>query len=265
MATIPSTVAKRAIFEQEFKSVIETQNIWAKIATKLRSTAKNIYSPFTSVEVAKNYTTNCVVPVSELTIGTDELVLDRNVGNAITDCEEELDYANFDIKSHIRADLWASVMKKLNQNATDDFIADATIVSGTVDMSTADKIREFVISVKVNAGQEAVGLKQKIDGATVKKKEKHGKPFIAAGSNAFVKIFSAVAGSMALSTTQGLKEGDIIDTPYGVYLVNLGGTEDDANRLIYGTAGVPTMAYREDLIETDMGEIKSLSTYVELF
>lgn len=263
MAQIPDVVAKRGIFEQEFKSLIETKNIWSKVATILRSTAKNIYSPFTSVAPAKAYTTNCVVPVSPLTVSVDELVLDRSVGNAITDCKEELDWANFDITAHIRTDLYASVMKKANELATADFTADATIVSGTVDMSSADKIREFVISVKVNSGQEAVGLSQKIDGATVVRSEKHGKPFIAAGSNAFVKIFSAVAGSMALSTTQGLKDGDIIDTPYGVYLLNLGGTEDNADRIIYGTAGVPTMAYRNDMIEVDMGEFVSKTTYTE--
>lgn len=261
MATIPNTVAKRAIFQQEFRSLIESKNIWSEVATILRATAKNLYSPFTSVDVAKIYTTNCVVPISEGEIGVDELILDRHVGNAIVDCKEELDFAAFDATESFRRDLYASVMKRANQAATDDFLADATVVSGTADLTTDAAIREFVISVKANAANDSFSLSSRIDGATVVRAPRNGRPFIAAGINAYVKILSAVAGSMALSTTNGLRDGAIIETPYGVDIINLGGTEDDPDRIIYGTAGVPVMAYRTDMIETDMGEMVSRSTY----
>lgn len=261
MASIPNSVAKRAIFEQEFKSVIESRNIWSPVATKLIATAKNIYSPFTSVTAAKAHTQACRVPISPLTVGVDELVLDRYIGNAITDCREELSYANFDIMAHIRADLYASVQKRANELATADFIADATTVGGTVDLSTADAVRRFLIEVATQVTQSSVGVAQRVDGARVVRAPRHGKAFVAAGSEAFVNITSAVAGTVVLSSLRGLEDGNLIETPYGVTVINLGGTEDDPNRLIYGTAGVPVMGYREDQIEVDMGEMVSRTTY----
>ena len=46
----------------------------------------------------------------------------------------------------------------------------------------------------------------------------------------------------------------MVETPYGVTIINMGASADNAKRLIYGTAGAPTMAYREDMIDVDMGE-----------
>lgn len=264
MATnINNDIAKRAIFAQEFKSVIEDKNIFSPVATKLVAKAKNIYSPFTSVESAKSHTTPCVVPISPLTVDKDELVLDRYIGNAITDCKDELSYANFDIMGMIRADLYASVIKKANQLAGADFVADATSPGGTVDLSTADKVATFLITVKAEADFASVGLMQSVDGATVKRAEKHGKPFVVAGSSAFVAIISKVAGLAQLSSLTGLSDGKMIETPYGVTVINAGSVWADPKQMLYGVAGVPTMAYREDQIEVDMGEITSTSTYTE--
>lgn len=260
MATqIPNNVAKRAIFVQEFKSVLETRNIWSKVATKIIATAKNIYSPFTSVNAAKAHTQACVTPVSPLTVNYDELILDRKIGNAIKDCKEELSYANFDIQEMIRADLYASVMKKANEVATDDFLADAT-TGTTIDLSSTDKIREYLVGVKAKYASASVGLSQTIDGGRIVRAENHNKPFVAASTSVFVKILSAIGGEMSLSTTAGI-QGRIIETPYGVTLINLEGTEDVSTRIIEGLGGVPTMAYREDQINVDMGEVTSFGTY----
>ncbi len=263
MTTIDNEVAKRAIFTQEFKSVIETKPILAPVSTKLVSQSKNLQSPYTSVGVAKAHTQSCRIPITDLTVSRDELVLDRKIGNAITDCEEELSYANFDIKSMIRVDLYASVMKKLNTEMVADYVADATVVAGTVDLSTADKVAAFLIQVAADAEAGSVGVKQTIDGATVVRGEKHGKPFVAAGSTAFVAIVSKIASLAALSSLKGLDGGQMIETPYGVTVINLGASADNAKRLIYGTAGAPTMAFRDDQIDVGMGEYTSKVTYTE--
>lgn len=263
MTVIDNEVAKRAIFTQEFKSVIETKPVLAPVSTKLVSQAKNLQSPYTSVGVAKAHTQSCRVPITDLTVSRDELVLDRKIGNAITDCEEELSYANFDIKSMIRVDLYASVMKKLNTEMVADYVADATAVVGTVDLSTADKVAAFLIGVAADAEAASVGVKQTIDGATVVRGEKHGKPFVAAGSTAFIAIISKIASLAALSSLKGLDGGQMIETPYGVTVINLGAAADDAKRLIYGTAGAPTMAFREDQIDVGMGEYTSKVTYTD--
>lgn len=260
MPTIDTQIQKRAIFAQEFRSVVESKNIFSDVATKLVAKAKNIQSPFTSVTVAKAHTQDCRVPLGTLTVSRDELVLDRLIGNAIRDCKEELSYANFDIIGMIRGDLYASVLKKLNTQAVVDFVADATVVGGTIDLSSADKVRAFLIGIAADAEQSAVGLAQKVDGATVVRAPKHGQAFVAAGRDAYVQITSMVASIVNQSSLRGV-EGRYIETPYGVTVINLGAAADNAKRLIYGTAGALTMAFREDQIEVDMGEYVSPVTY----
>jgi len=257
---IPDTVAKRAIFQQEFKTVVETKNIFSPVATKLVARAKNINSPFTSVGVAKAHTQDCRVPLSDITLTVDELVLDRLIGNAVRDCKDELSYAQFDIIGNIRADLYATVIKKSNTVALTDFLADATTVAGTVDLSTADKVAEFLITVAASAAQ-SVGVSQTVDGAKVIRAEKHGKPFVAAGTTAFIAITSKIASIVGQSNLKGLDGGSMVETPYGVTVINLAEAAADPKQLLYGTAGVPVMAYREDQIEVDMGEMTSVITY----
>lgn len=261
MTTINKDIAKRAIFEQEFRSVIETKPVLAPVSTKLVSKAKNIQSPYTSVTAAKAHTQACRVPLGTLTVAKNELVLDRKIGNAIKDCEEELSYAQFDIIGSIRGDLYASVMKKFNTQMVEDVVADATVVAGTEDLSTAALVQAFLVGVQANAEASSVGLKNKVDGATVVRGEKHGKPFVAAGTTAFVNIVSKISSLAAQSSLVGLDGGRMIETPYGVTVINLGASADDAKRLIYGTGGAITMAFREDQIEVGMGEMVNEVTY----
>lgn len=260
MTVIDTAVSKRAIFEQEFRSVVESKNIFSDVATKLIAKAKNLQSPFTSVTVAKAHTQECRVPLGTLTVSKDELVLDRLIGNAITDCKEELSYANFDVMGMIRGDLYASVLKKLNTQAVVDFVADATVVAGTQDLSTDALVREFLIGVAADAESAAVGVAQKVDGATVVRAAKHGQPFVAAGRTAYVNIVSRVAAIVGQSSLKGI-EGRFVETPYGVTIINLGAAADNVKRLIYGTAGALTMAFREDMIEVDMGQYVGRTTY----
>lgn len=254
------TAAKQALFKQEFRSVIESKNIFAPVATLLISKAKNIVSPYTSVTVAKAHTQNGRVPLGTLSLAVDELVLDRKIGNAITDYEEELSYAKWDIIGEIRGDLYASVLKKLNTQACADFVAGATVVSGTEDLSTNALVQAFLVGVAADAEQAAVGLKQKVDGATIKRGEKHGKAFVLCGRDAYVNITSKVASIVGQSSLKGI-EGRMVETPYGVTVINMGGAADNTNRLIYGTGGALAMAFREDMIEADMGEYVGTTTY----
>ena len=260
MPTIHDNIAKRAIFTQEFANVVETKSLFADVATKLIATAKNISSPFTSVTVAKAHTQPCRVPLGTLTVDKDELVLDRYIGNAIRDCKEEMSFANFDLTTMVRGDLYKSVLKKLNTQAVVDFVADATVVGGTEDLSTDAKVRAFLIRVAANAEASSVGLANKIDGAQVVRAAKHGQPFVAAGMDAYVQIVSSVTAIANQSSLRGI-EGRYIETPYGVVVINLGAAADNAKRLIYGTAGAPVMAFRGDMIETDMGEYVAPVTY----
>jgi len=260
MTVIHRDVAKRAIFVQEFRSVVETKNLFADVATKLIAKAKNLTSPYTSVTAAKAHTQACRVPLGTLTVSKDELVLDRYIGNAITDCQEELSYANFDVTGMIRADLYASVLKKLNTQAVVDFVADATVVGSTRDLSTAALVAAFLVEIAADNDQNAVGLRSKIDGAEVVRANKHGKPFLFAGRDAYVNIVSKIQTLVAQSSLNGI-EGKYVETPYGVLVINLGAAADNAKRMIWGTAGALTMAFRDDMIEVDMGEMVNTTTY----
>lgn len=259
---IPQSVQKRAIFEQEFRSVIETRNIFSPVATILVSQAKNIVSPYITVGNAKQHTTPCVVPVTEASVGVDELVLDRYIGNAITDCREELSYAKFDVIGRVRRALYATVIKKGNQVAATDFIADATSPGGTVALGSADQVATFLITVKAEADFASVGLAQSVDGATIKEAPFHDKPFVVAGTSAYVAIKSKIASIVAQSSTVEIAKGiEYFETPYGVLVINAGSAFADPKQMIYGVGGALTMAYREDQVEVDMGEVTSLTTF----
>ena len=255
-----NTYAKQDLFKQEFRAVIEDKNIFAEVATLLISKAKNIVSPYTTVSVAKAHTQNGRVPLGTLSLGIDELVLDRKIGNAITDYKEELSYAKWDIIGEIRGDLYASVLKKLNTQACVDFVADATVVASTEDLSTAAKVQTFLVTIAANAEAAAVGLKQSVDGATIKRAPKHGKAFLLCGTTAYVTVVSAIASIVGQSSLKGI-EGRMVETPYGVTVINMGAAADNAKRLIWGTGGALAMAFREDLIEADMGEFVGTTTY----
>jgi hypothetical protein len=255
MTVVNKDIAKRAIFIQEFRNIVETMNIFSEVATMLIATAKTIQSPFTSVTAAKAYTEASTVPVGTLTLSKNELVLDRKIGNAILDSEEELSYANFDLISMIRGDLYASIIKKMNVQAVADFVAGATVVAGTKDLSTTTLVQDFLIGIAATA-ETTVGLKSKIDGATVKRAPRQGKAFLACGATAYVNIVSKIVSVTAQSSLKGI-DTNMIETPYGVVIINLGAAADNAKRLIWGTAGAPTMAYREDQVNVDMGEFTS--------
>jgi hypothetical protein len=255
-----NTAALQGMFKQEFRSVVESKNIFAPVATMLISKAKNIVSPYTSVTVAKAHTQAGRVPLGTLSLAVDELVLDRKIGNAITDYEEELSYAKWDIQGEIRGDLYASVLKKLNTQACADFVAGATVVAGTEDLSTNALVQAFLVGVAADAEQAAVGLKQKVDGATIKRGDKHGKAFVLCGRDAYVNITSKVASIVGQSSLKGI-EGRMVETPYGVTVINMGGAADNTNRLIYGTGGALAMAFREDQIDVGMGEYVGSTTY----
>lgn len=267
MATIPDKLMKEAIFQQEFRTLVEDGNLFSPIATKVVAKAKNILSPFTSVGAAKAHTTPCIVPISELNIGLDELVLDRRVGNAIVDCNEEWTYAKFDINASARGDLYASINVKENALALSDFLADATTVGGTVALSTADEVNNFLILVKQQANN-VVGLRQSVDGATIRRGTLHGKPFIAAGPTAYRAIVSKITtianpnGAYLAQISRDTK--NIIEAPHGVFILDLSGIAGvNAKQLMYGVGGVPTLGYREDKIEVGMGHIISTGTYDE--
>ena len=249
---------KRAYFAQEARLVIEEKQIAAEFSTTLISDAKNVYSPYTTVGVAKNNTSLCKTPIATNTLSKDEVAIDRKVSNAITDCKEELSYANFNLSEMYRQDVYATVLSKLNTNAIVDFVAGATIVVGTKDLSDAAKVRSFLISVRTNAGK-ITGLKGKVDNATIKRAKRHNKPFVAAGTDAFVAISEGIASSVALSSTKGI-DGDIIETPYGVTVINLGDAAADAKQLIYGTIGATTMCFNKNEIKADMGEFMGTTT-----
>lgn len=256
---IPNAVAKRALFEQEFRQVIEMSNIFAPVAVRLRSTAKVLNSPYTSVSEGKTYTGQSVTPVGDLTISNNQLTLDQKIGNVITDHEEELSYAKWDVMDDIRSDLYASVMSKYNKDAMVDFLAAATNNATTVALSTRAQVTNFLIGVSAETNRAGVAVKKKVDGATSVRGSHYGLPFVAAGHEAFVNIVANVSTAVEQSSLMTIKMGYYM-TPYGVLVINLGNATTNAKQLLYGTGGALTMAHREDMIKVRMGEAVNFIT-----
>lgn len=260
--TINDAIAKRAIFTQEIKNVIETKNVFSPVSTKIIANAKNIYSPYTSVGAARAHTTPCVVPVTDLVINKDEIVLDRYIGNAILDCLDVLEWADFDVTGSARRDLYASVIKRANQYAGADFIADATSNGGTVDLSSAAKIQAWLIGVASSAAYTNVGLRTRVDGGRIVRAELHDQPFVVAGNTAFNTIISGVASSLAPQTVGQLMNGGVTNfKALGVNIINGTGVWSDEKQMLWGVGGAPTMAYREDDVQVDMGQMRTVGTY----
>jgi hypothetical protein len=258
---------KISVFTQEFRTLVEDGNLFSPISTKVVARAKNIQSPFTTVGAAKAYTTPCIVPISELSLGSDELVLDRYIGNAIKTCDEEWTYLRFDMTEHARRDLYASINVKENALALSDILADATNVGTTRDLSSADLVNNFLIEVKQMANN-VVGLRQTIDGGMIKRGEFHGKPFVAAGPDAYRAILSKITTiantNNSFLASMGNQTRNIVEAPYGVYVIDMSGvTGVNADQLIYGLAGIPTLGYREDKMEVGMGRLVTAGTYAE--
>lgn len=231
--TINDSIAKRAIFTQEFKSVIETKNVFSPVSTKIIATAKNIYSPYTSVGAARAHTTPCVVPVTDLVINKDEIVLDRFIGNAILDCSDVLEWANFDVTGMTRRDLYASVIKRANQYAGADFIADATSAGGTTDLSTSAKIQAWLIGIASTSAYSSVGLKNSVDGGRIVRAELHDQPFVVAGNTAYNTIIAGVAASLAPQTVGQLMNGATsVFKALGVNIINGTGVWTDEKQML---------------------------------
>lgn len=259
--TIPSLLTKRAIFIQEFRDVVETRNIFSPVATKIVASAKVVESPYVTLTSAKAYTQPCRVPLGTSTISNDEMVLDRYIGNSVKDCKEELSYAVFDVIGSLRANLYGTIMRRANELAVTDFLADATNNTTALDLSTPAKVQAFLVEVAATS-ERWVSVKQTIDGGTIVRAEKNGRPFVAAGSAAYVKIVTQVAAMVSPSSPDyGLASGTMVETPYGVTIINMGAAAANPLQIIYGTGGALTMAYREDQIEVDMGEMVSNVTY----
>ena len=249
---------KRAYFQTEARTVVETKPTLAPIATKLITKALSVFNPITSVTAAKNSTALCVNAVGTATISKDTITIDRRVSNSIKVCDEDLSYANFNQTEAHRADLYASVVEKLNKNAAIDLVAEATDGTATTeDLSTDKKVRDFLLKVKNEAGR-ITSLSGKVDGARAVRSKFHNKPVVVAGTEAFATIQSSVAGQMALSTIKGI-EGNVIETPYGVLLIRDEKMADN-KQLVYGTAGAFIMAHREDNLKVDMVTIDALTT-----
>ena len=258
-----SKLTTRAIHQMEVRSLVESVQVFAPVMTRIIAKARTILAPFTTVSAAKSYQANCTIPIGTATVGLDELKLDRYVGNAIEDCEDEMSYANFDLSANYRADLHASVLTKINANTASDLLASATVVAGTVDLSTNDKVNEFLITLRTDHEGTVVGLKQTIDGARIERCEFHGKPFLAVGKTAYIAIKKAISSFMLQSSATGLSDNFMM-TPHGVAVVYI--PQFAAKQMLYGVAGVPTMGFREDTIKVDMDRVttKVNATAVDL-
>ena len=149
----------------------------------------------------------------------------------------------------IQEQILGEVTKKVNQNFATNILAGATVVSGTVDLSTKEKVNVFVTEVALIASNNSFLWKPRVEHGTVVRAKYQGKAFIMAGSTAYKTLLDAYSlfSLNANGTTSGVE--NMFVTPSGVVIINADDQLGNAKQMVYGIAGAPVHAYREDKIE----------------
>ncbi len=251
----------KAFYTRVLKSMAETGHILGDVTAKIITKADTVYNPNITVSAAKNFTQNCIIPTGSWDMSDNSFQLTRWVGNALRDCKVDLETVEYNVEKYQRDALFAGIMKKLNTNTVSDIVAGATPVSSAIDLSTTEKIQDFVMTV-LSEHKKYIVAKPVIDNGRYVPAPKQGQPFIAAASPIINKI-SAKLGLVNLESGAKSDFGRIRTTIGGVLLIDLQDAADADDRIIYGTAGAAFSAYREDNgfgVKLVSGELNSVES-----
>ncbi len=251
-----------ALFADEFKDVVERDNIWANVATTVAANVRVIDNPVLTVGAAKTHKITGEVPVVTPTQANNTMNIDTYIGNSIEDHPENRGYSQYDIETHMKQRVFASVVERMNKFVTTQVVAGATAESGTKDLSDNAKVQTFIIGIRAT-NSRIIHTHRIMDGVdSIVAPIKNSQAFLMVGQDAFVNIIDKSTSIVGSVSTRGF-DGEVFETPFGVVLGNLGAASTGtgaAKRMVWGTTGVPTIAYRVDRIETDSGMITSSTT-----
>lgn len=247
-----------SLYKAEFNEMIESRSLFSAITTLIKGTAKNIVSPFVAISDAKSHGLAGKTAVGTEAITLDELVLDRKTDNAVTYIADDLVDDKVGVLNSLRGAILRSIQEKINRNWATDILAGSTTVAGTVALGTKEQVNSFLNSVKANY-TKVIGVMPRVEHGVVTQAQRTGKPFIVAGTTAYLALQDGVTLLVAQSSTKGV-DGSSFETANGVMVINAHDAFADNKQMIYGVSGAPSHGYRGDKLKIKEGEITALGT-----
>lgn len=247
--TIPAALVRNSIFETKIVAMVETMRKYSPISTIIRANAKRIDIPALSISAAKNHGLECKTSIGTSTIENTQISLDNKTDTSIDYCEDDFLGDKVGFKQKLKDQILREITKKINTNFTVGVLASATVSSGTVALSTAMEVNSFLSDVGAIARNNSFAWKPRVEHGTVIPAKYEGQPFVVGGSTAF-KAIQVQFDAYKLTATGRADDYDgIFRTPGGVWVIDANNEFADDKQMIYGIAGAPIHAYRDDKIE----------------
>lgn len=247
--TIPTALRQNSVFKTQIASILESMRAYSPITTIIRARAKQIDIPTLTVSNAKTHGLESMTSVGTATPGNETFDIDTRTDNSVNYNESDFLGDEFGFKKATKESLLRGIQAKINDNFTTNVLAGATAVTGTVDLSTQALVTSFLSDVGALARRNYFSWKPRVEHGTVVKAKYEGKAFVIAGAAAFKKIQVAYDTYLLTATGKADNYDNMFKAPGGVWVIDAGDAFADTNQLVYGIAGAPIHAYREDKIE----------------
>lgn len=257
---IPTALIQNSIFKTKIVSVFEKMRVYSPIATIIRAKTKVIDVPTVTTSSANNHGLECKTSIGAATLGNETITINNKSDLSVDYCESDFYGDKVGFKSLIQEQILGEITKKVNQNFATAALAGATVVSGTVDLSTKEKVNIFITEVALIAANNSFLWKPAVEHGTVVRAKYHGKAFIMAGSIAYKTMLDAYSLFKLGATGSAEGVNNMFTTPNGVVVINANDQLGDAKQMVYGIAGAPVHAYRTDKIEEFDDKIVSRTT-----
>ncbi len=245
--TIPNELKSRSTFLISIALGLEKGTRFSQVSTVIRTTAKYIDLPKLTVSDAKTHSLACKTSLGTNSITNQTISVDTKTDNSQEYCEDDFNGDEKGFKAKLKDKVRKSIMLKVNKDWATNVLAGATAVSGTVDLSTSDKVSEFLSGVAVDAGEVYFDWAPSVDKGTVVQAKFHGRAFVIAGTTAYKTLLAKSNLMRFQSTPNALKSSDsYFESAEGVIVINAGDAFTDPKQLVYGVAGAPVLAYRAD-------------------
>lgn len=247
--TIPTALIQNSIFKTKIASVFEKMRVYSPITTVIRAKAKTIDVPTLTVTAANNHSLECKTSIGAATPGNETISIDNRTDNSVDYCESDFYGDKVGYKKLIKEQILKSVMRKVNTNFTTNVLAGATAATGTVALSTAAEVNSFLSDVGALARRNYFSWKPRVEHGTVVRAKYQGQPFVLAGATAFKAIQVQFDAYRLTATGKSEDYSNMFRSPSGVWVIDASSEFADNKQMIYGIAGAPVHAYREDKIE----------------
>ena len=249
VGTVPAALIKNSIFKTKIASIFERMRVYSPITTVIRAKIKTIDVPTLSVSSANNHGLESKTSIGTATPGNETITINNKSDMSVDYDEADFFGDKVGFKALIEEQIMGNITMKVNQNFATSVLAGATPVAGTVDLSTNTAVSAFITDVALIATRSKFLWKPRVEGGTVIRAKHQGKGFVMAGSTAYAKILNAYQQYKLIATGSGNGVEGFFMTDSGVVVIDAQDQLGDANQMVYGIAGAPVHAYREDKIE----------------